>query len=459
MWSVYFVNLDKRRRIMNTDGDLPYGATEEDLQAGQHALMNGWRPDEKPVVLVRGSGCFVWDSAGHRYLDCISQAWALNVGHCHPRVLEAADRQARTLSHVRNNFGNVPLLLLAKRLSELLPGRLKRVAFSLHGSTAVETAMKLAIRNTPGGGAFVTLYDAYHGRTLGAMSLSWPHPHNPSVAWQRESIRVPQAYCYRCPLQLRYPSCGIACADLVRTAMRKAVNGKPTAMIMEPIQGNGAQTDFPIEYLRAIRQICDEEEVLLIWDEVQSAFGRIPAMFAADYYAVTPDLLVFGKALGGGYPLAGVGMREDLQEFDGGEDALTFGHFPVSAAAALATLDVLEEEGLFENCERQGAYLTARLKEMQQRYELIGDVRGPGLAIGVELVRDRETKEPAYEETTRFCDLAMERGVIFGSTRYRGMGNVVKVKPPATISRDEADLALEVFESVLHDVSKERVHA
>jgi 4-aminobutyrate aminotransferase/(S)-3-amino-2-methylpropionate transaminase len=199
--------------------------------------------------------------------------------------------------------------------------------------------------------------------------------------------------------------------------------------------------------------------VLLIWDEVQSAFGRIPAMFAADYYGVTPDLLVFGKALGGGYPLAGVGMREDLQEFEGGEDALTFGHFPVSAAAALATLDVLEEEGLFENCERQGAYLTTRLKELQQRYELIGDVRGPGLAIGVELVRDRETKEPAYEETTRFCDLAMERGVIFGSTRYRGMGNVVKVKPPATISRDEADLALEVFESVLHDVSKERVHA
>jgi 4-aminobutyrate aminotransferase-like enzyme len=418
--------------------------------------MNGWRPDEQPVVLVRGSGCFVWDSQGRRYLDCISQAWALNIGHCHPRVMDAADRQARTLSHVRNNFGNVPLLLLAKRLAELLPGRLNRVAFSLHGSTAVETAMKLAIRNAPGAGAFITLYDAYHGRTLGAMSLSWPHPHNRSAAFQREAVRVPQAYCYRCPLQLQFPSCGIACADLVRDAMRKGVNGGPTAMIMEPMQGNGIQAPFPVEYLRAIRRICDEEGVLLIWDEVQSAFGRIPAMFAAAYYDVTPDILVFGKALGGGYPIAGVGMRDDLQEFEAGEDALTFGHFPVSAAAALAALAVLEDEGVFENCARQGAYITSKLQEMQERYELIGDVRGPGLAIGVELVRDRDTKEPAYEETTRFCELAMSRGVIFGSTKYRGMGNVVKVKPPATITREEADLALNVFEDVLREVSRER---
>jgi 4-aminobutyrate aminotransferase-like enzyme len=179
-------------------------------------------------------------------------------------------------------------------------------------------------------------------------------------------------------------------------------------------------------------------------------------MFAAEYYDVTPDILVFGKALGGGYPIAGVGMRDDLQEFEAGEDALTFGHFPVSAAAALAALAVLEDEGVFENCARQGAYITSKLQEMQERYELIGDVRGPGLAIGVELVRDRDTKEPAYEETTRLCELAMSRGVIFGSTKYRGMGNVVKVKPPATITREEADLALNVFEDVLREVSRER---
>ncbi len=431
--------------------------SEEDLRAGQRALMSGWTPDEKPLVMVRGKGSFLWDSAGRRYLDCISQAWSLNVGHCHPRVLAAAERQAREITQVRSNYGNAPTLLLAKRLAELTPGKLKRFAFSLHGSTAVETAIKLAMINRPGGGAFITLYDGYHGRTMATMALSWPHPNNRFAAFQRDSVRVPQAYCYRCPLHLQYPSCGIACAELVRDTIRHAVTGKPTALVMEPIQGNGAQLDFPREYLHAIRQICDEEGVLLIWDEIQTAFGRIPAMFAADYYSVVPDIMVFGKALGGGYPLAGVAVRNDLTEFAAGEDALTFGHFPVSAAAALATLDILEEEGVFENCAKQGAYITAKLLELQEHYPLIGNVRGPGLAIGIELVRDRQTKEPAREEAHAFYELGMERGVIFGTTRYAGLGNVVKIKPPATITREEADLALAAFEDVLKEVSKHSV--
>lgn len=428
-------------------------ASEEDLRAGQRALMSAWPPDEMPLVMVRGRGSFVWDSAGRRYLDCISQAWSVNIGHCHPRVIEAAERQARELTQVRPNFANVPILLLAKRLAELTPGRLERLAFSLHGSTAMETAMKLAMRNRPGGGAFITLFDAYHGRSLATMALSWPHPGNPFTAFQREPIRVPQAYCYRCPLHLQYPSCGIACAELTRDVIRKGVSGRPTALIMEPVQGNGQQLDFPPEYPRAIRQICDDEGVLLIWDEVQTAFGRLPAMFAADYYDVTPDILVFGKALGGGFPIAGMAARDDLEVFAAGEDAWTFGNFPVSAAAALAALQVLEDDGVFENCARQGAYITARLKEMQQRYALIGDVRGPGLAIGIELVRDRASKEPATDEAQALCRLALERGVIFATTRYAGLGNVVKIKPPATISREEADLALEVFEGALRELS------
>lgn len=427
--------------------------TKEDLAAGQRALMSGWNPDEQPLVMVRGRGSFVWDSEGRRYLDCISQAWSLNIGHAHPRVLDAADRQARAITQVRSNYGNEPLLLLAKKLAERTPGKLNRLAFSLHGSTAMETAMKLAIRNTPGGGSFITLFDGYHGRTLATMALSWPHPHNPYAAFLREPVRVPQAYCYRCPLHLSYPSCGIACAELTRDVIRKGVTGGPTALVMEPIQGNGAQVDFPVEYLQAIRQICTEEGVLLIWDEVQTAFGRIPAMFAANYYDVTPDILVFGKGLGGGYPIAGIAAREDLAEFGPGEDALTFGHFPVSAAAALATVEVLEEDGVFENCEQQGAHITARLRELQERYPLIGDVRGPGLAIGIELVRNRETKEPATTEAQAVYELGLERGVIFGTTRYAGLGNVVKIKPPATVTREEADLAVDVFEDVLKEVA------
>jgi len=206
--------------------------------------------------------------------------------------------------------------------------------------------------------------------------------------------------------------------------------------------------EFPQGYLKRVREICDECGILLIYDEIQTAFGRLGEMFAAELYDALPDILTFGKAIAGGFPLAGVMLREDLKSYDPAVHSFTFSHFPVSLAAACATLDVLKEENLLERARKTGDYIIKRLLEMKEKYELIGDVRGRGLMIGIELVRNKKTKEPACEETLRFEKEALKRGIIFGVSKFLGMGNVVKIKPPLVINEEEVERVLEVFEDL-----------
>jgi 4-aminobutyrate aminotransferase-like enzyme len=430
--------------------------TRDDLAVGRAALIRGWSTGVEPeIVLTRAKDALVWDSDGREYIDCTAQAWSNNIGAGDPRVLDAAFEQAREITHIRSNYDSVPLLLLAKRLVEIAPPGLTKVAFSLHGSTAVESAMKLAMKNRPHAGPFIALYDGYHGRTLAAMAASWPHVKDDFRPYMVNVVRVPNAYCYRCPLGKSHDACATDCADVLRSVIRQGTTGRPAAVIMEPIQGNGGQIDFPREYYRAVRQICDEEGMLLIWDEIQTAFGRMGTMFASEYYDVVPDILVFGKAVGGGFPLAGILARDELSGFDPGDDALTFGQWPVSMAAALAMLAVLEKDGLLAKCRDMGEYTTGRLRELQKRHPLIGDIRGPGLMIGIELVRDRSTKEPAVAETTQVYKRGFERGVIFGTSRYGGIGNVVKIKPSLTITRGQMDTVLEILDRILTELEAE----
>jgi len=428
----------------------------EDLIQGRKALIRGWSTGVEPeIIFVRAKDALIWDQDGNEYVDCTAQAWSNNVGASDPRVIEAAFAQARDITHVRSNYDSIPLLRLAKRLSELAPGDLNRVGFCLHGSLAVEMAMKIAMKNRPGAGPFITLYDGYHGRSLATMAASWPHVNNDFRPDMTNVVRVPSPYVYRCPLRHDAATCVAECAAVLRTTIEKGTNGKPAAVIMEPIQGNGGQVEFPREYYHEVRRICDETGTLLIWDEIQTAFGRLGTMFAADYYGVTPDIVVFGKAIGGGFPLAGILIREGLDGFDPGDDALTFGQFPVSLAAGVAMLDVLEEDDLLAKCRAMGEYTTSRLWELATRHPLIGDIRGPGLMIGVELVRDRTTKEPAVAEAIQIYKRAMARGVIFGTSRYGGIGNVVKIKPSLTITRPQMDHVLSVFDEILGQLEHE----
>jgi 4-aminobutyrate aminotransferase-like enzyme len=428
-------------------------ASEKDLDAGRAAMLGGGVGRGLPIVVQRAKGASLWSTDGTEYIDCTSQAWSVNVGHCHPKVVAAATEQIQNFTHIRTSFETVPKLLLAKKLSELGPGRLKKVSFSLTGSDANEGAIKLAMRNRPGN-LFVSLWDGYHGRTLSTLNMSWPHPNNRFTAFGGPVIRVPQAYCYRCPFHLSHPSCGLECVNFAKLSILKNAAEPPVAFMMEPVQGSGGMIDFPADYYPAIRKMCDELGMLLVWDEIQTGFGRVGDWFAANIYKTVPDILILGKGLGGGFPLFGMLAREDLKSFEPGDHSFTFAHFPVSMAAALASIEAIEEENLLERARRIGAMFTDGLKGLKDKYELIGDVRGPGLMIGIELVKSKKTKEPAREETHRFVNEGLKRGVIFGEAKYLNLGNVVKIKPPMVISETQVEQVLGVFEEITQLLSK-----
>ncbi|HYL79380.1 MAG TPA: aspartate aminotransferase family protein, partial [Candidatus Acidoferrum sp.] len=320
--------------------------------------------------LVSGEGCRVTDIHGKSYLDCTAQAWSLVLGYSHPEVLEAAIAQVRTLAHARAGFPTLPRLLLAKRLADLCPGGLSRVTYAPAGSLAVEAAMKLAMINRPQAHRFITFYHAYHGNSLATMAASWSATQTPGsfgpgtkfLPFMQNFVRVPNPYCYRCPLGKVFPGCSAECAAPLRDTIRRGVDGPVAAVLLEPVQGNGGQIPFPAPFVKEVRRICDEFGILLIFDEIQTGFGRTGLMFAAELLGVTPDLMVLSKSLGGGFPIAVVVADEHLKQFEPtGEDVYTFGSNPVAQAAALKVIEILERDRIPEHAARMGGILTEGL--------------------------------------------------------------------------------------------------
>lgn len=438
---------------MHTKADMPLTSTQA---LGARSLIHDPVEGADKLVLTKALGSLVWDIEGKEYIDCTAQAWSNNLGANDPRVLAAAAAQLHELTHARTNFHTPVLLDLTAKLREIGPGDLNRIGYCLHGSIAPEMAMKLALRNRPGTQNVLVLQDGYHGRTLTTMAASWPHPDNRFGPLQPRFTRVPHPNPYRPRLGLAPEDEAQLCLELLEDVIEKGVDGGVAALMMEPIQGNGGHIEFPENYLQGVREVCDRKGVLLIWDEVQTGFGRLGAMFAADHYGLHPDIITFGKAVGGGFPLAGILADQDLEGFAEGDDGLTFGQFPVSLAAALATVNAIEEDGLCERSRLHGEHATSRLLEMQERRSLIGDVRCPGLMVAVELVSDQETREPAPWAAQEVYRLGVERGVLFGESRYAGLGNLIKIKPPLDIKEEQLDRALDVFDEVLGVIEADR---
>lgn len=409
------------------------------------------------INLVKARGSLVWDDQGKQYIDCTAQAWSNNLGANDPRVVEAAIAQLRDMTHIRPNFGSVAHTRLVGKLQEVAPAGLSQIGFALHGSLAGEMAMKLAFKNRPGAQNLLVLQDGYHGRSLATMGASWPHPNNPFLAIQPRFTRVAHPNPYRPRLGMDPEAESQLCLALLEETILKGVDGPVAALMMEPIQGNGGHIEFPRSYYKGVREICDRLGVLMIFDEVQTGFGRMGTMWAADYYDITPDIIVFGKGVGGGFPLAGIVASNRLKWFDEGEEALTFGHFPVSLAAGYATVEAIVDDKLCEKARLAGEYATERLLEMQTRHPLIGDVRCPGLMVSIELVRDRLTKEPACREAQEVYRLGVERGVLFGESRYAGLGNLIKVKPPLDIERSLLEKSLDVLDEVIGIIEEQGV--
>ena len=432
---------------------------EERAQADKHSLT-----PLRTQILFEGIPCsaVVRDTEGREYIDCTAQAWSLNVGYIHPDIMAAAQEQMRHLTHVRYSYPTIPRIKLINRLAGMFPGDLTKVALNNQGGgTAIEAALKLAMINKPGAAAFLVAFRAYHGATLATMAATHYMPGTvrfPSFGLDHY-IRYPYPHCYRCPCGKSPGNCALACLDAVESVMRYGANAPIAGLLIEPMQGAGGQVPAPQGYLAGLKELCGRHGILLIFDESQTAFGRIGAMSASEHYGVAPDMMVLSKGLGGGFPIGALLARGDLKGFNGAEEHSTFGSNPVAFAAALASIEVIQRLNLAAKARALGERATARLRHMQEENELIGDVRGPGLFIGVDLVENRHTKEPATFRASALVDEAMSQGVLFDTDLpdtvggVRSAQNVIKIKPPLVITEEQLDRALDVFERALRRVA------
>jgi 4-aminobutyrate aminotransferase/(S)-3-amino-2-methylpropionate transaminase len=404
---------------------------------------------EEPMQLVKGEGQYLFDSNGTKYLDFYAGVSVVNAGHCNPEITERICEQVKTLQHVCNIYLTQPMLELAEKLAEITPGRLQKSFFCNSGTEANEGAV-LTARLATGRSELLALQDGLSGRTFLTMSLTglrfWRTDPNPA-----EGISfAPNANCYRCPLNLSYPACDLACAEEVRRVIETSTSGEVAAMIVEPIQGNAGIVTPPPEYFPRLKEILQEYGILLIADEVQSGFGRTGKWFAIENWDVEPEVMTMAKALGNGVPIGVFTTLPEIADHYTRPGASTLGGNPVSMTAGLATLDVIEKEGLIQNAATQGAYLREKLLELQDKHPLIGDVRGIGLMQGAELVK--EGKEPAAEEVDRILEIMKNRGVIIGKNgRFR---NVLAFQPPLIIDQDNVDEMITTLDQALTEVER-----
>lgn len=402
-----------------------------------------------PFVIKKGRGVWVEDVDSNRFLDFTSGIAVLNTGHCHPEIVKAIQEQAEEFIHMSGtDFYYEIQSTLAQRLSEITPGpKEKRVFFGNSGAEAIEAALKLARYHTRRP-RILAFLGAFHGRTMGALSLTASKvihekgfsPLVPGVT------HIPYAYCYRCPYHLEYPECEIACVDWIREDLfkRSIPPEEVAAIFVEPIQGEGGYIVPPPEFHHKLYNLAKEFGILFVVDEVQTGMGRTGKMMAIEHWGVVPDIIALAKGIASGMPLGATVSQAEVMDWVPGSHASTFGGNPISCRAALKTIELLEN-GLIENAATMGDYLFGKLKELQNRFELIGEVRGKGLMIGVELVKDRERKVKAIEERNRIIQACFEKGLLI-----LGCGeNSIRLIPPLIITRREADLALSILEEVL----------
>lgn len=407
-----------------------------------------------PVVAKSARGLVVEDVDGNLLLDFSSGISVLNVGHCHPRVVEAVKRQSEELMHFAGtDFYYDIQASLAQKLSELTPGDIeKKVFFGNSGTESVEAAIKVVKWSTQRK-RLIAFIGAFHGRSTGALSLTASKPvHKQRFFPTMDGVtHIPFANCYRCPYHLEYPSCDMWCAKtLDETYFSSFVPPDEVAALFgEPLQGEGGYIVPPKEFYPIIKKTLDKYGILLVDDEVQAGLGRTGRMWGMEHWKVTPDVITTSKSLGSGIPISATIFRKDLDFGVQGAHSNTFGGNLVGCAASLATLDVIKEERLVENSEKMGAYFKQRLNELQEKHELIGDVRGLGLMLAIELVRDRKTKEYAQKERDEVLSEAHRKGLILLGCGRSG----IRLIPSLNVTKEQIDTAVEILDKALLKLS------
>lgn len=404
----------------------------------------------EPVVVASAKGRTVVDEEGKSYLDCFSGISVVNAGHNHPKILAAAREQMEKLVHCCSYVYQVPVVgRLAEALAGVAPNGLTKSFFSTSGAEAIEGAVRLAKQAT-GRREIVALGFGFHGRTIGTLSITGNQVRKKNNGPYVSGVAFgPAPYCYRCPLGLKYPDCEVACAHALKDTIRQQTSGDVAALVAEPVLGEGGLVAPPGEYFEVAARIFHEEGALFIADEVQTGFGRTGKMFGIDHAPGSkPDIVAMAKGIAGGFPLGAFMAKEPVSEaMKPGDHLSTFGGNPISCAAALANLEVIREENLVDNSARRGEELMKRLKKLEERAGLVGEVRGRGLMIGLELVKDKKTKEPAPSDAKAVRATLRERGILVGVGG--AYGNVVRLQPPLSITADECDRAASAVEKAL----------
>jgi len=406
-----------------------------------------------PLVAEKAEGLWIHDPDGNTFLDFTAGIAVCATGHCHPYVVNAIKEQANKLLHMSGtDFYYTSQITLAEKLAHLAPGDgSNKVYFGNSGAEAVEAAFKLARWYTKRE-LNLAFFGAFHGRTMGALSLTASKTiqkkhYNPLIPG---ITHIPYAYCYRCQYNMSYPECGIECVRWVEdTLFRTTVPPEEVAAIfVEPIQGEGGYIVPPPEFHRELQKIAKKYEILYVADEVQSGMGRTGKMFAMEHFGVVPDIMALAKGIASGMPLGAMVARSDIMVWEAGSHASTFGGNPVSCSAALATIELLEAE-LMANAKIRGEYLMTELRELQKSMECMGDVRGKGLMVGVELVKDRDTKERATDWRNEVIQKAFQKGLLL-----LGCGeNTIRFSPALTVTVEEIDACLSIFEESLREVA------
>jgi 4-aminobutyrate aminotransferase len=415
-------------------------------------VMTGFLKSVAPIVVQKAEGCTLTDIDGREYLDCFAGISVVNAGHCNPEVIAAAKAQMDKLVHCSSYLYHVqPVADLAEKMAQITPGRLQKTFFGNGGAEAIEGAMKLA-KLYSGKHEFISLYASFHGRSWGALSVTGNYarkkkggPYAPGVSF------APAPYVYRSLWPNDPEECARQCAKSIDEIVRFATSNDVAAFIAEPVMGEGGIIVPPENYFKEVKKVLDQYGILFIADEVQSGFGRTGKMLAIDYYGVEPDIIVTAKGIADGFPLSAYTVRPEIAEaYKPGDHLTTFGGNPVSCAAALANIAYMERENLPAKAAKTGAYAMAKLAELQKRNPLIGDIRGRGLMIGVELIKDAE-KTPASAEADAIKESCLKRGLLVGVGGV--YANVIRFQPPLVITEQQIDQAISIFSDALESVS------
>ena len=407
-----------------------------------------------PMVAERASGALVEDPDGNTFLDFCAGIAVCSTGHCHPKVVEAIQKQAAELIHIAGtDFYHRHMPQLAERLAATMPKSHNwKVFFGNSGTEAVEGAIKLA-RYATRRDKLIAFYGCFHGRTLGSLSLT------ASKNTQRKNFgtllggieHIPYPYAYRCGLGHGKEECGGEIIDLLEQQIFKRLFApeEVAAIIVEPIQGEGGFIPAPLSFLRELQRICNHHGIMLILDEVQSGMGRTGKLWAYDHAGITPDIVLTAKGIASGMPISAFIAKENVMQWKPGSHGTTYGGNPVCVAAAMATLDLIEG-GLMANAKKVGEYIFSKINDWPKRFPIIGDVRGKGLMIGVEIVRDQRTKERAQDLRNKVVTSAFYKGLLVLDSGE----NSIRISPPLIIDEDQADCAIRIFEESIQEAQK-----